>query len=184
MHKHWHFKLIAWHCFESQVRPPSAQRSVIHRCSFIASLHHGTLIKLRITVMSNYPIQNLFWMQTKSHCTYTSHISLIIAKWWIMQYSILLCNVCNNFGVRDSCTFVHGHYCTSSYKETWFDQISMLSFRWINVYGMHIGGGQEPRLAGFYDNSYVTHLASTPNSIIPVPGVSGLRKEGGVWLGA
>ena len=49
---------------------------------------------------------------------------------------------------------------------------------------MHIGGGQEPRLAGFYDNSYVTHLASIPNSIIPVPGVSGLRKEGGVWLGA
>ena len=53
---------------------------------------------------------------------------------------------------------------------------------------LNIGGGQEPRLVGFYDNSYVTDLASTPDSIIPGPGVSGpgssLRKEGGAWLGA
>ena len=52
----------------------------------------------------------------------------------------------------------------------------------------YIGGGQEPRLVGFYDNSYITDLASTPDSIIPGPGVSGpgssLRKEGGAWLGA
>ena len=51
------------------------------------------------------------------------------------------------------------------------------------AYTTNIGGEQEPRLVGFYDNSYVTDLASTPNSIIPGPGVSGpgsrLRKEGG-----
>ena len=50
----------------------------------------------------------------------------------------------------------------------------------------YVGGGQEPRLVGFYDNSYVTDLASTPNSIIPGPGVSGpgsrLWKEGGARL--
>ena len=64
---------IYWHWITGWA-PGDAQRSVIHRCNFIASLHHGTLIKLRITVMSNYPsvIQNLFWMQTKSHRTYTS----------------------------------------------------------------------------------------------------------------
>ena len=54
---------------------------------------------------------------------------------------------------------------------------------------LNIGGGQEPRLVGFYDNSYITDLASTRHSIIPGPGVSGpagssLRKEGGAWLGA
>ena len=63
----------------------------------------------------------------------------------------------------------------------------VLSICWL-AYTIYIGGGQEPRLVGFYDNSYVTDLASTPNSIIPGRGVSGpgsrLRKAEPALLGA